>query len=254
MVPPPKYPRLSNDRKTTLLRRILDRSSATHSHGGRSCVVFDLDGTLVDNRPRTLAILRELAEHWAAQALYPTEVARLRTTVLGELAYLASDSLALLGVSGAAAQLAETFWKIRFFSDDYMKHDVALPGAVDFAKGCHERGANLIYFTGRDLPNMGVGSWLSLRDLGFPIGVPGTALVLKPDFDMPDEVYKRTQGPELKRMGTIVGAFDNEPGNCNVLLEQNAGVDSVFIDTQHLPGAPALAPEVAVIDDFRVEG
>ena len=51
----------------------------------------------------------------------------------------------------------------------------------------------------------------------------------------------------------VVAAFDNEPANCNVLLEQNPAALSVLIDTQHLPGAPPLDPRVKVIANFCTE-
>ena len=41
-----------------------------------SVVVFDLNGTLMDNRSRTSRILRDLAENWSAQR--PEHAERLR--------------------------------------------------------------------------------------------------------------------------------------------------------------------------------
>ena len=98
---------------------------------------------------------------------------------------------------------------------------------------------------------MGIGSFRSLRDHGFPIGVPGTELVLKPDAAMADEAFKRLEAPKLARVGAIIASFDNEPGNCNTILEQNPTCESILVDTQHLPGAPPLHPGVQVIADFR---
>lgn len=253
----PKYTRLSLDAQAALLHRIVE-SCGSRKGESQKCVVFDLDGTLLDNRPRTVAILQELSAHWETRE--PSDAAprgamakKLAAATLHDLAYLVVHSLEKLGVTHSElAAEAEAYWKERFFKDEYLRHDVALPGAVAFAKACYEKGANLVYFTGRDLPNMGLGSFQSLRDQGFPIGVPGTELVLKPDFDMPDEVYKRTHGPNLARLGKVVGIFDNEPANCNVLLQQNPGAESVFVDTQHLPGAPALDPKVHVIGDFSM--
>ena len=43
-----------------------------------------------------------------------------------------------------------------------------------------------------------------------------------------------------------------EPGNCNAFLEMHPEADSVFIDTQHLPGAPPLHKGVHVVADFRM--
>ena len=168
------------------------------------------------------------------------------------MAYLVSETLERLGVTDAERVAeAQAFWRDRFFSDGHLQHDVPLPGAVDFARACYDAGAILVYLTGRDLPAMGIGSFRSLRDSGFPIGVPGTELVLKPDAAMPDEAFKRLEAPKLARVGAIVASFDNEPANCNTILAQNPECESVLVDTQHLPGAPPLDPGVHVIADFR---
>src|SRR5262249_33597577 len=102
-------------------------------------------------------------------------------------------------------------------------------------------------------PLMGIGTFCSLRDLGFPIGVAGTEIVLKPDANMPDEAFKRFAAPSLARVGTVVAAFDNEPGNCNVLFEAFPSCASVLLDTQHMPGAPPLDRGVDVIGDFQMD-
>lgn len=244
----PAYPRLPPQEKSALLRRVIARCDRKPGDV-TPVVVFDLDGTLMDNRPRTLAILRELAHVWKPRAKEPA--ARLEQANLADLSYLLTDTLARLDVTKSdLVQEAEVFWRERFFGDDFLRHDVALDGAVDFARACYDQGAILVYLTGRDLPSMGTGSFRSLRDLGFPIGVPGTELVCKPDANMPDEAFKRLESPKLSRVGRVVAAFDNEPANANVLLEQNPECDSVFVDTQHLPGAPALHTRVHVIDDF----
>ncbi len=247
----PKYPRLSPHETSVLLRAIVGRCRPTPG-GPTPVVVFDLDGTLMDNRPRTCTILKEFAE-----TLGPAEASvasRLRDVHPDELAYLLTDTLQKLGITQTdVVGRAEQFWRDRFFADDHLAHDVEVPGAVTFAKACYDAGAILVYMTGRDLPMMGIGSFRSLRDLGFPIGVPGTELVLKPDANMPDEAYKRLEAPKLARVGRVVAVFDNEPANCNTLLAQNPECDSVLLDTQHLPGAPPLDPRVKVIADFVMQ-
>ena len=244
-----RYTRLGQKEKSELLAKIIARSQRSKS-GPTPVVVFDLDGTLMDNRPRTLQILRELGDHLKDR--HPEDAARLAAATLDGLDYLLTDSLNKLGVSSSEVVAeAESFWRERFFGDDHLRYDVEVPGAVAFARACYEAGAILVYFTGRDLPLMGIGSFRSLRDLGFPIGVPGTELVLKPDANMPDEAYKRLEGPKLSRVGEVIAIFDNEPANCNILLELHPECDSVFVDTQHLPGAPQLDDGIHVIEDFR---
>lgn len=232
-----------------MLGRVVERA---RSGTGSRFVVFDLDGTLIDNRPRSTAILLELAELWLEQ--HPEVAARLRDADPDRLDYLFADNLRRLGVTAdAQLQAAVQFWHARFFTDAYLRHDRPVAGALDFARACHRAGATLVYLTGRDLPNMALGTFASLRDLGFPIGVPGSMLVLKPDFETPDEEFKRVSVPSLARLGEVVAAFDNEPGNCNLLREAWASAEVCLVDTQHLPGAPALAAGIDVIADFRME-
>lgn len=246
----PTYQRLPADKQRAMLERIVARCAPKPGEP-TPVVVFDLDGTLMDNRPRTTAILQELAKELHAEAHSSAE--RLAAARSEELAYLLSDSLRLLGVEHPElVTRAEGFWRDRFFSDSYLKHDVALEGAVAFARACYDAGAIIVYFTGRDLPFMGIGSFQSLRDLGFPIGVVGTELVCKPDAKIPDEAFKREEGPRLRRVGRVVAAFDNEPGNCNAFVEICPDAEVVFIDTQHLPGAPPLHPSVHVAADFAM--
>jgi hypothetical protein len=242
------YMRLSPAQRRSLYQRIVSRC-ARPAGKAPAVVVFDLDGTLMDNRPRTAVILRELADELKTEAHSAAE--RLAAARAEELAYLLSDSLHSLGVEHPElVRRAEAFWRARFFTDHYLKHDIAVPGAVELARACYDAGAIVIYFTGRDLPLMGIGSFQSLRDLGFPIGVVGTELVCKPDAKIPDEDFKRAEGPKLARVGQVVAAFDNEPGNCNAFLEMCPEADVVFVDTQHLPGAPTLDPRVHVVEDF----
>ena len=242
------FARLSSADQKKLLDDVVARSRKG-AGAPPPVVVFDLDGTLFDNRPRTLAILHELAAQWGERA--PEAAEQLRGARLDQLAYLLTDSLANVGVTRTElVGEAELFWRERFFVDAYLRYDVPLVGAVAFAKDCYAAGAQLVYFTGRDLPLMGSGTFSSLRDSGFPIGVVGTELVLKPDAAMPDEAFKRMVGPDLARVGDVIAIFDNEPANCNVLGDHFPAAHSVFVDTQHLPGAPPLASSVKVIVDF----
>jgi hypothetical protein len=244
------FKRLPLADQQVLMSRIVARCKSTPGQPS-PVVVFDLDGTLMDNRPRTLAILQELAFELRAEAHGHAEI--LGAAKADNLAYLITDTLQKLGVEHPELiDRAESYWKSRFFSDDYLKHDVAIEGSVELARACYEAGATLVYFTGRDLPLMGLGSFQSIRDLGFPIGVVGTELVCKPDAKIPDELFKRIEGPKLLRVGRVVAAFDNEPGNCNAFREMNPEADVVFVDTQHLPGAPPLESRVHIVADLRM--
>jgi hypothetical protein len=231
-----------------LFTRILERCSRRTALGA-PVLVLDLDGTLMDNRPRTIAILRDLGEKWRSS--HPEASAALLTCSADKLAYLLSDSLRRLKiVEPALVGEATEYWRARFFTDDDLRHDTALAGAVSFVRACHARGATVVYLTGRDLPMMGLGTFASLRTLGFPLGVAGVEIILKPDAQMADEAFKRMVAPTLARCGEVVASFDNEPANCNLFKEEYPEADIVFVDTQHVPGAPALRGDIGVIEDF----
>jgi hypothetical protein len=228
---------------------VLDRVRAEQ---GRGVVVFDLDGTVLDNRPRVVAILHELADHWRAR--HPEAASCCAHAERGDIVYGIAENLRRLGVADPAL-LREgfDFWRARFFGDAHVRHDVEVRGARAFAQACHDAGGVVVYLTGRDLSNMALGSFASLRDLGFPIGIIGTELVVKPRFETPDVVFKRAVAPDLARLGTVVAAFDNEPANVHVFLEAHPLSQGVFLDTQHAPDPPPLDARVAVIHTFEMD-
>jgi len=244
--------RLPSLDRTALLHRIVDGVRAVRAAGAPAVVVFDLDGTLIDNRPRVVAILHELADHWHAR--HTVAAACCAAAQRDDIVYGIVENLRRLGVTDPALHReAFDFWKARFFADPHVRHDVEVRGARAFAGAVHDAGAVVVYLTGRDLPNMALGSFASLRDLGFPIGRIGTELVVKPAFETPDVVFKRSVAPDLGRLGTVVATFDNEPANVGVFLEAHPSSVGVFLDTQYAPDPPALDARAAVIDTFELE-
>jgi hypothetical protein len=241
--------RLPAAKRSRLLGDVLDKVERV-ARDARPIVVFDLDGTLMDNRPRVAAILHELGDAWANR--FPDVAACCHRATPDNIVYGFIENLRRLGIDDP--ELHEEgleFWKARFFRDYHMKHDIEVPGARSFVSGCYERGATVVYLTGRDLPNMALGTLASLRDTGFPIGVIGTELVTKPTFEMPDAEFKRGVAPSFRRFGELVAVFDNEPENCNLFLDGYPDVYSVFLDTQHAPDPPPLHDRVTVIDTFE---
>ncbi len=242
------YTHLSEAAAAELFRRILAGCRVTRPQGP-PVLILDLDGTLMDNRPRTLAIVHDLAKMWRDR--HPEAASALEKCTVDRLGYLLSDSLRRMHiVDPVLVGEATEYWRERFFTDDDLRHDVALVGSVNFVRACHELGATIVYLTGRDLPMMGLGTFASLRTLGYPLGVAGVEIILKPDATMADEAFKRMVCPTLARVGHVIASFDNEPANCNLFKEAFPHADIVFVDTQHVPGAPPLRNDVDVIGDF----
>lgn len=252
MSPPPSTfggSRLASRERANLLNAIKD--ACRHAPGTIAPIlVFDLDGTLLDNRPRVAHIFRSLAEEWGAK--HPEAAAKLARIQSDDVVYGTSDNLTRLGIEDASLhEEAFAFWRNRFFYDDYLKHDIEVPGAAAYVRSCYEAGAVIVYLTGRDLPNMALGTFASLRDLGFPIGVVGTSLVTKPTFEMPDTAFKSEVAPALGRLGRVIASFDNEPANVNLFLEHHPNHRAVLLDTQHAPNPPPLATGAVVVDTFE---
>ncbi len=213
-------------------------------------VVFDLDATLFDNRPRTLEILHELREEIADED--PDIANALLALELDTIQYLLTDTLKACNIYRADVVKSITqYWHERFFRDEYVACDVPHDGAPEFVRACYEAGAVVAYVTGRDVPGMLVGTVAKLRDEGFPIAVAGTELLLKPDEHMPDEAFKRGALPTLSRVGRVAALFDNEPANCNLGRSLFPSAMVVQLETQKVPGAPPLDDGVEVIADFR---
>jgi phosphoglycolate phosphatase-like HAD superfamily hydrolase len=234
-----------------VLRRVLT-TVAQHPQKPAPVVVFDLDATLFDNRPRTLEILMELREE--VEADDPDLADALLTLEVDRIHYLLTDTLRGCGVYRAdLVKQISTFWHDRFFTDEYVACDVPMEGAPEYVRACYEAGAVIVYLTGRDIPGMLVGTVAKLRDDGFPIAVAGTELILKPDPNMSDEAFKRTALPTLDRVGDLVAFFDNEPANCNLAKAMFPECSVVLLETQKVPGAPEPAEDVEILADFRLD-
>ena len=236
-----------------MLQRVLERIATLHEDPERRppLVVLDLDGTLYDNRQRTLQILFEYAEDVRAE--YADVAECLDTLEVEGIRYLLSTTLKDCGLTHVDVVRDIThWWQERFFSDEYLAYDVPNDGAPEFVNACFESGASIVYLTGRDVPGMLLGTVASLRDHGFPLGVAGVELVLKPDATLPDEAFKRSALPTLTRVGDVVGFFDNEPANCNIARQMFPDADVALLETQKVPGAPESAEGVHHIIDFRL--
>lgn len=241
--------RSSDSARTELLESIVVACGSVE----RPVVVFDLDGTLLDNRPRVTRIFHELAEFWSIR--HPDAAEKCARVRDEHIVYGVIDNLVRAGVDDETLhQEGLKFWRDRFFYDAYIRYDVEVPGARSFVRACFEAGASIVYLTGRDLPNMALGTLASLRDLDFPIGVVGTSLVLKPAFEVADSEFKNAVAPSIARIGKVVASFDNEPANCNLFLEHHPEARSVLLDTHHAPNPPPLDARAAVIDSFLRHG
>ncbi|RMH55707.1 MAG: HAD family hydrolase [Candidatus Hydrogenedentota bacterium] len=178
-------------------------------------VVFDIEGTLVDNRPRTCAILKKFVEEKGNA--YPDVAPRIRNLRADSVQYHLVDTFQDCGISNLfVLEHALKFWADRFFSNRFLRFDTAIPGAVAFVNRLWKSGAMIVYLTGRDKPSMFSGTAGELEHLGFPIGVERTMLIMKPKPKAPAAPFKNEAAGFIERLGTVVAAFDDSMRNIEV--------------------------------------
>jgi len=229
------------------VRAIEQRTAA----GRSTLAIFDLDGTLFDNRTRTIFILREISERFDSKT--PELSAAFGEYIdLSVVDYSLEVTLKRMGVRHPAEiAFIKQEWAKRFFSDEYQKYDLPLAGARAYVERVHKAGATVIYLTGRDVGRMLVGTTEVLRLYGFPVGVAGTMTIVKEAFEQDDELFKKEVSEYINRLGEVVAIFENEPANSNILQARFPKAASFFVTTQHRPDAPALKPGIVKVPDFR---
>ncbi len=191
-------------------------------------IVTDLDGTLFDTALRNVRILQE----WAAENASHPHAAAVAKASDKDMEYSTEDSLKKLGVDDASTSASiREFWGSRFFSDSYVVEDAPVPGAPEFMKKCAEKGAMVIYLTGRDTPRMGKGTEESLKKHGFPLDPKVALQMLKPDFKIKDLDFKKEACEKIRALGVVVAILENQPRNLVGLAKEFPDAIQIFVET-----------------------
>jgi hypothetical protein len=211
-------------------------------------VVFDLDSTLLDNRPRQARILREYGARAGVPALAAAAPEHWTSWDLAEALRAAG-----LGPLEVARHLlpARRFWGARFFTSEYCREDVQVPGAAAFVRSLAGAGARLAYVTGRP-GRMEAGTLATFRREGLPL--PDGArvhLLMKPDAPLGDDEWKSLAAARVAALGPVVAAFDNEPAHVNGYALAWPDALCVHLDTDHSPRPIRVLPHLPSIADFR---
>lgn len=219
-----------------------------HAPGG--VVVFDLDSTLLDNRPRQARIMREFgAAHGHAPLLGagPEHMQGWSIKLALHNAGLPEPE------ADALSRPAKAFWLERFFTSDYCVDDIAIAGATDYVRRIAETGARIVYCTGRHQPEMRPGTIESFSREGFPLPDDERVhLLMKPEFSMHDDEWKRIVRAQLEALGEVVAAFDNEPTHINTYREAFPGAQCVHILTDDSARGIPVLDDIPSVQDFRL--
>ncbi|MEK7706313.1 MAG: hypothetical protein AAB426_15235 [Myxococcota bacterium] len=234
-----------------VLAKILEDVRSAYNRQERPMVIFDLEGTLMDNRSRHLQIIKEYGEQ-ELKSVRPEAAQKLAVLTLPMVSYMLTDTLAAAGVNEpAVVNNAAVFWSQRFFTDEYLKYDQPTPGAVGYVRTLYSNGARIVYLTGRDAPRQLLGTAKQLRDNGFPIGIQGTELIMKPTAQTQDAIFKQQVTAYLRHFGKVVATFDNEPANANVYRRAFADAAVVVYASSHTPNPPPLLPGITPLAAFE---
>ncbi len=227
----------------TVLERVLARVRALPG----AVVVFDLDSTLLDNKPRQARILREFG---AAHGIPQLAAAKNEHWVDWSITHAMSNAGLPDEEIDRWAESAKQFWRERFFTSEYCRDDEAVAGARDYLAATATTGALIAYCTGRHEP-MRAGTVESFVRLGFPVPGPLVQLVMKPVFELSDDDWKLEAFARLKELGGVVAAFDNEPTHANGYRAGFPEATVVHLATDDSGRPVALADGIVSIKDFR---
>jgi beta-phosphoglucomutase-like phosphatase (HAD superfamily) len=217
--------------------------------GPSAVAVFDLDSTLLDNRPRQAAILRDYGEEAGLPAL---RAARPEHFASWDLA----RALERAGLGRAEARRHagpfREFWEERFFTSRYCRLDVPVPGAPEFAQAVHRAGARIVYVTGRPA-SMRPGTLEVLRAFAYPLpDGAAVTLLMKPGEALRDDAWKAVARDAVEARGTPVLVLDNEPAHLNAYARAWPAALAIHLDTDHSERPVEVDPSIPSVQDLRL--
>lgn len=235
--------------ETTPLDLVRSAVTAEVARGGLPVVVFNIDGTILDNSPRSLAIMRDFVES------NPVEAAEIADSVMAltpdQVDYYVVDTFKKCGLQNFfLLEAALRYWAENFFTARYTSLDMPITGAVDFVREIHDAGALIVYVSGRNRDVMLGATAESLRAAGFPVATTRTLLILSPCTAEAARLFKRHAYGEISRMGRVVGAFDDDAEEVVAMKRHWPEAEVVFFRTaaSRVPESPA--PEIDVVESY----
>ena len=236
-----------------VFRKVTDDARVAYNKSERPMVVFDLDGAIFDNRARTAQILREYADAELRTAR-PDAAQRLTSLPTSVIGYMLTDTLSRAGITEpAVVNNAAVFWSQHFFDDDYVKYDEPVAGAVTFVRNLYTNGARIVYVSSRDVPRQLLGTVKALRDHGFPIGIAGTEIILKPTQQAPDATFKQQLVTYLRQYGKVIATLDTQPANANDYKRVFPDAAAILLNGPRAPNQPQVATGVTLIANYAYD-
>jgi hypothetical protein len=233
--------------KTILDPTVLDRVVDAAKRAGREgVVVFDLDSTLLDNRPRQAQILREYGGRAGLEILQHVRPNHFTSWDLRDAMRAVAMSDALIAEH---AEHAKAYWRETFFTSTYCAVDDAMPGAAAYVARVADAGAHVVYCTGRH-EAMRAGTLDCFARVGLPLPGPRVTLLMKPTFEQGDDAWKEEAYARLRAIGKVIAVFDNEPTHVNGYRRAFPDALCVHLDTDHSGREVALLEGIVSVKRF----
>jgi hypothetical protein len=210
--------------------------------------VFDLDSTLLDNKPRQARIMAEYGREHGVPALAHSR--REHWTGGWDFRHAMRNAGLPEAEIEAHVEPYRALWRDRFFTSEHCRVDEATPGAVAFVRAVRAAGARVLYVTGRH-EGMREGTLACFARVGLPMpDGDGVQLWMKPSLDEDDDAFKARVHDRLADAGDVVAVFDNEPTHVNDYRRGLPGALVVHLATDHSLREVFVAPEIPSIADF----
>lgn len=239
--------------KPAELRKKIDSLLASAK---KPVAIFDLDGTLFNVNYRHMAILKEfiaLPEIKENHAEHCAIIAKMR---IDDFQYGIETTLNAIGIdrysehSAHFVQHAENYWFKRFFTDEFVTCDGIYEKAVECVKHFHASGAQVVYLSGRDVPNMSKGTIEALEKNGFPHRGHNITMLLKPAYGLDDLLFKKQAIDTIRTEGEVIATFDNEPANVQMFIDNFPDAINVHFDSQYARKLDLKGDSLVTIKSF----
>jgi len=229
-----------------ILAAALARARASAPEG---VAVFDLDSTLLDNRPRQVRILQDYGRVAGLPALVATRPEHFQGWDL-------DDTLRATGLPDALVRAHRSrvrrFWEERFFTSDLCRLDVPVAGAPAFVRAVRRAGTRIAYVTGRpEAMEEGTLEVLGRHDFPLP-GGETTWLFLKPGTALRDDAWKAIARDAVDALGPVALVFENEPAHVNAYARAWRRALVVHLDTDHSGRPIEVDRGIPSVADLRV--
>jgi hypothetical protein len=98
---------------------------------------------------------------------------------------------------------------------------------------------------------MRAGTVSALKRCAFPVPDGQVRLIMKPTLYENDDAFKARAHAQIRELGTVVAAFDNEPSHANLYRQQFPQATVVHLATDHSGRPVSLLEGIVSIADFR---